>query len=1019
MKIERIESLKANTGKNFKAKSTNNPVKTNIQSSLNELNGINAAYYDINFGGSYEANNKRKFAKASANFTPEAHRMWKEIGDATKKFGHTKITHQHVFLAVLLDLNNFIESLNSGTKKYDEEEQYLTAKSLESFIGDFNVLKNEETRKKIEPIIKKYIRETAQEIKNSNLPKSKFFTPKPTDELVADLNIAYSATTQIAETDEFLDNNFMVALLSSNDRKLLSKLKDFKFEIQREIMIDSLPEKQKTHLNFYDDKADQLWKSLDHGNDTYITYEGDNKTSVKHLISSFTNLIKKPGQKYNKLNEQNTKIVLFNSKTIFDIIKSMAEEAKKDPDTTYIFMANFAELLKANTVAERRESMYLDENELALLENKGKKGIPSNIRMVLISNKDTYYGNTQAGAGVKPYIEHYNTLSIPMVNSSDAKEILKGETGKAFIDTQIKKEFDPEAIDSIVNATDKQEGYYPEKALRYMKKIAAFYSDKEKITADDVQEYEIQTSDIKKTDESQSEFRVVFDTGKKLDDIVGNPMTKAEAQSIVNQILMKKKGFTRGYTTFLDNGTSYGGGRRHTAEAIAGEANIPMVMIDAKEFALKDIEAFAQNANLSEIKIKKLINTAKTQAEANKNKTAMIFIENFDNFGSNPLYGISSIYEQKAFSQLLSEMEQVRRNENVNLIVVGSTNYPDYLDENIMKPYKFLDKIIIYSPQDVRDRSDILKYYIDKNNLKIAAQNEEEKEQLIRNVAETTNYFSVVDLIYLLEKADDISRERGKDAIDKSDFTEAYLQVTTGRVSTEARAEHDNELVAKHECGHALTLQIMYDIAKKEEKPWHLPDTVDFITLDPRGDYGGAVYHKDSENKQWSFEKVFSSLVTNFGGHASEKRFYNMDGSWGITQDMAMATHMAKLAVQKMGMGPKTGRISVERNQLGISDISEELKARMDSDMEVFLKNAEIVSDKIVEAYSDFVDVFAEKYKDIVGTGDCIISSDEFNKMLEDWRKTQSEEKLKELDALEGEILDIITKTKKGEVAKK
>lgn len=1016
MKIERIESLKANTNSNFKAKSTNNPVNTPYSS--NELNGITAAYYDINFGGSYEANNRRKFAKASANFTPEAHRMWKEIGDATKKFGHTKITHQHVFLATLVDLNNFIESLNSGTKKYDEEEQYLTAKSFESFIGDFNVLKNEETRKKIEPIIKKYIRETAQEIKKSNLLKSKFFTPKPTDELVADLNIAYSATTQIAETDEFLDNNFMVALLSSNDRKLLSKLKDFKFEIQREIMIDSLPEKQKTHLNFYDDKADQLWKSLDHGNDTYITYEGDNKTSVKHLISSFTNLIKKPGQKYNKLNEQNTKIVLFNSKTTFDVIKSMAEEAKKDPDTTYIFMANFAELLKANTMAEQRESMYLDENELALLENKGKKGVPSNIRMVLISNKDTYYGNTQAGAGVKPYIEHYNTLSIPMVNSSDAKEILKGETGKAFIDTQIKKEFDPEAIDSIVNATDKQEGYYPEKALRYMKKIAAFYSDKEKITADDVQEYEIQTSDIKKADESQSEFRVVFDTGKKLDDIVGNPMTKAEAQSIVNQILMRKKGFTRGYTTFLDNGTSYGGGRRHTAEAIAGEANIPMVMIDAKEFALKDIEALSQNANLSEIKIKKLINTAKTQAEANKNKTAMIFIENFDNFGSNPLYGISSIYEQKAFSQLLSEMEQVRRNENVNLIVVGSTNYPDYLDENIMKPYKFLDKIIIYSPQDVSDRSDILKYYIDKNNLKIAAQNEEEKEQLIRNVAETTNYFSVVDLIYLLEKADDISRERGKDAIDKSDFTEAYLQVTTGRVSTRARAEHDNELVAKHECGHALTLQVMYDIAKKEEKPWHLPGKVNFITLDPRGNFGGAMFPKDSENDQWSFEKIFSDLVCDFGGHASEKRFYNMDGSWGITQDMAMATHMAKLAVQKMGMGPKTGRISVERNQLGMSDISEELKARMDSDMEVFLKNAEIVSDKIVEAYSDFVDIFAEKYKDIVGTGDCIISSDEFSKMLEDWKKTLSEEKLKELDALEGEILDIITKTKKGEVAK-
>ena len=131
---------------------------------------------------------------------------------------------------------------------------------------------------------------------------------------------------------------------------------------------------------------------------------------------------------------------------------------------------------------------------------------------------------------------------------------------------------------------------------------------------------------------------------------------------------------------------------------------------------------------------------------------------------------------------------------------------------------------------------------------------------------------------------------------------------------------------------------------------------------------------------------------------------------------MAMATHMAKLAVQKMGMGAKTGRISIERNNLGLSDVSEDLKKRMDSDMEALLKNAEIASNKIIEAYSDFVELFAQKYKDRVGTGDCIISSDEFSKMLEDWKKSLGEEKLKELDSLEGEILNIIAKAKKGEV---
>lgn len=1019
MKIARVESTNNSSLRHFRTNKADNSVHIAAPLPLTQLNGTAGAYYDINFGGSYEANNRRKLAQAKANFTPEAYRLWKEINATAKKFHSPEITYDHVLYTTLVDLYKFMESLNAGTKKYEEEIQYTSARTFEGLIGNFDIFKNEEIRKKVQPIIKKQIQQTAHDIRNSSARKPSLLGPKMNDKLVATLNSAYNATTQINNTKAFLDSNYLIAAFSADDTRMQNKLKNFKYEMQKAIMIDDEPEKQKRHLKFYDEKADQLWKNLDFGNDTYITYEGDNKDSINHLISSFTNLIKKPGQKYNTLTPENTKIVIFNDKAIFETVKFAQEEAKKDPDNTYIFIINFADILKANTLAEERESIMLNENELKLIENKGKKGAPTNIRMVLISNRDVYYGNTQPHSTMKPYLEHYNTLSIPMVNASDTKKILGADTGREYIKSQIKKDFTQDAIERAIDITNNQEGYYPEKALKYMKKVSSHYLDKEEITLEDLESYEKQTSDIKKSEESQDEFRVIFDTGKKLDDIVGNPMTKAEAQSIVNQILMGRKGYTRGYTTFLDNGSSYGGGRRHTAEAIAGEAGIPMITINARDFALKDIDALAQNANLSELKIKKLINTAKTQAEANKNKTAMIYIENFDNFGSNPLYGISSIYEQKAFSQLLSEMENVRKNENINLIIVGSTNYPDYLDENIMKPYKFLDKIVIYSPQDVKDRSDILNYYIDKKGLKIAAQNENEKAEIIKNISETTSYFSVVDLIYLLEKADDISRERGKDAIDKSDFTEAFLQTTTGRVSSRARAKHDDELVAKHECGHAITLEVMYEIAEKEEKPWHLPDQVNFITLDPRGSFGGAMFPKDSENDEMSFEKVFSELVCDFGGHASEKKFYNMDGSWGITQDMSMATNMAKLAVEKMGMGPNTGRISISRGPLGTSDISENLKQRIDSDIETMLKNAELASDKIVEAYGGFVDEFGKKYKDKVGTGECIISSDEFKKELEAWKHTLGRDDLAKLNNLEKEILEIIDKTKKGETVKR
>ena len=178
------------------------------------------------------------------------------------------------------------------------------------------------------------------------------------------------------------------------------------------------------------------------------------------------------------------------------------------------------------------------------------------------------------------------------------------------------------------------------------------------------------------------------------------------------------------------------------------------------------------------------------------------------------------------------------------------------------------------------------------------------------------------------------------------------------------------------------------------------------------------MYPKNSENSEYSFEKIFSEIICDFGGYSSEKHFFNMEGSWGITQDMSMATNMAKLAVQKMGMGAKTGRVSIGSEYGSSSFMSVNLKNRISYDIETILRNAENISNKIISAYSDFVEQFGQKYKSKVGTGECIITSEEFQQDLAAWREKQSLEKKKELLDLENEILQIIEKTKQGEIVK-
>ena len=47
----------------------------------------------------------------------------------------------------------------------------------------------------------------------------------------------------------------------------------------------------------------------------------------------------------------------------------------------------------------------------------------------------------------------------------------------------------------------------------------------------------------------------------------------------------------------------------------------------------------------------------------------------------------------------------------------------------------------------------------------------------------------------------------------------------------------------------------MEELARKEGRLDHIGDSINFITLDPRGSFGGAVYFSDEINPEYSFEK--------------------------------------------------------------------------------------------------------------------------------------------------------------------
>ena len=280
---------------------------------------------------------------------------------------------------------------------------------------------------------------------------------------------------------------------------------------------------------------------------------------------------------------------------------------------------------------------------------------------------------------------------------------------------------------------------------------------------------------------------------------------------------------------------------------------------------------------------------------------------------------------------------------------------------------------------------------------------------MIERLVKLTEYMSFVEIKSLVDKTSQIMYERNKQKASIGEFIEAYLQLVTGRTSRPETPEYNKQLTTSHECGHATNLEVMNDILKRKGQPWHQFRNVNFITLDPRGDFLGAVFEDSSDNTTFPFEALFTALVCSYGGYSSEKFFFNINGSAGISQDLAQATAAAKRGVEYFGFGHNTGQVS---NFAKIQ--SAVYNETVFKDMDIILTNAKMASDLITETYQKFNEWFTQKYSKLIGTDDCMVDGDDFRRLLSNWKKSLSADKKEEIRIMEDMILEIIDSAKKG-----
>ena len=187
---------------------------------------------------------------------------------------------------------------------------------------------------------------------------------------------------------------------------------------------------------------------------------------------------------------------------------------------------------------------------------------------------------------------------------------------------------------------------------------------------------------------------------------------------------------------------------------------------------------------------------------------------------------------------------------------------------------------------------------------------------------------------------------------DKGGLTEeAVKKVTVGlEKKTRVYSEKDKKLTAYHEAGHAVVSR-------------YLPTQTDVkeVSIIPRGVAGGYTMYKSDEDKYYiSKTEMKEKLIALLGGRAAEKLVLD-DISTGASNDIEVATRIAREMVTKYGMSDNLGPIDFqgkEQNDMFVfgENIGDKIGAEVKSLIDEAYNNAQ----KLLIEHRDKLDAIAQ-----------------------------------------------------------
>jgi cell division protease FtsH len=322
-----------------------------------------------------------------------------------------------------------------------------------------------------------------------------------------------------------------------------------------------------------------------------------------------------------------------------------------------------------------------------------------------------------------------------------------------------------------------------------------------------------------------------------------------------------------------------GCGKTLLARAVAGEAGVPFFHISGSDF----VEMFV---GVGASRVRDLFDTAKA------NRPALVFIDEIDAVGRQRGAGLGGGHDEReqTLNQLLVEMDGF--DPNAGVILIAATNRPDVLDPALLRPGRFDRRVTVDLPDQV-GRLAILKVHAKDKPLA--------DDVSLETLAKRTPGFSGADLANLVNEAALWAARREKTRIDMSDMAEAIERVVAGpQRKSRLLTDHDKEVVAYHELGHAIVGHLLPDA-----------DPIHKVTILPRGmALGYTLSMPDEDRFTTTKSELLARITMSLGGRVAEEMVYD-EFDTGAQSDLETASDIARRMVMEYGMSDVLGPLSL------------------------------------------------------------------------------------------------------------